>query len=161
MGYSCAAKASYTRDAIIELIAVRISNGMPDGGFFETGREQADGAITGTVWKPTGDGHVTKRGGFRIEADGRVSRFPGLPATLLRTAETIGETQFKANHGTWRERGAALLADLEANRTNAVKSWPSFESVFQGWQRENKIMFAAMPHPTNPELIAALTGMLG
>ncbi len=51
MGYSCAAKARYTLDKLSELIAAPMSNGMPDGGLYEHGRENADGAITGTVWR--------------------------------------------------------------------------------------------------------------
>jgi hypothetical protein len=53
--------------------------------FLEQGREQRDGAITGTVWKMTtssvnDDGievkHCEKSGSFRIDHDGTVKRYP-------------------------------------------------------------------------------------
>lgn len=104
MGYSCTVKASLVLtalQAVIDLEAPhpdKVSNAFP-GGFWEIGRENSDGAITGTVWKETGkiytpaeraavaasQGHnhpewvgnpVRKAGGFRINADGTIARFP-------------------------------------------------------------------------------------
>lgn len=170
MGYSYAARAGYTLDAIGKLIdAIRTekglpdcSNGTPDGGFWEHGREQADGAIVGTVWKPYAPdpSKVERRGSFRIEPNGKVKRFPGLPAALLRQAEAMGEATFKANHGTWRERGAAFLPKLESGEADGKLSWSWFESIFAGWQREARIMFAAMPHANNADMAEALRHML-
>lgn len=162
MGYSYAAKAGYTLDAIGKLIGATTSNGMPDGGFWEHGREQRDGAIVGTVWTPypADPTKVTKRGGFRIEPDGKISRFPGVPTAMKRQAETMGEAMFKATHGTWRERGAAFLANLESGETDGKLSWSSFESIHQGWQREKRIMFAVMPAANDVAMIEALRDML-
>lgn len=109
MGYSCTAKAAYVRDAISELISktypeVKSSNGMPDGGFWEVGRENYDGAITGTVWKPWPEDptRVVRRGGFKIDADGKVVRFPGLPRKILALAEKEGDATYIRNHvRTW------------------------------------------------------------
>ena len=103
MGYSCTAKASLTLTAIEALIDLNYktngtSNATPDGGFFEIGRENADGAITGTVWKPYDAGRVTRRGSFRIDAEGRVVRFPGVPSALLREAEREGAIQFATRY---------------------------------------------------------------
>lgn len=100
MGYSSAAKASLTLDAIGEILDENklrgeTSNGLPHGGFYEIGRENDDGAITGTVWKPYDNiGHVVRQGGFRIEPDGKVKRFPSLKRKLLSLAETRGAVKF-------------------------------------------------------------------
>lgn len=51
MGYSCTAKASFTAEGVRNEIDSKTSNAMPDGGFWEIGREQSDGSITGTVWR--------------------------------------------------------------------------------------------------------------
>ena len=97
MGYSCTAAASFTMDAIGKLIGGIASNAMPDGGFYERGREQPDGAMTGTVWASiAGDpNHCRKRGGFRINPDGKVARFPGLNRGLLTKAERMGAKEYK------------------------------------------------------------------
>ncbi len=107
MGYSCAAKASYTRKAIETLIAARygadrVSNYVPFpefGGFFEIGRETQDGAIVGSVYKTVdAAGHCRRSGGFRIDACGKVARFPGVPRDLLDEAEIIGAREYKEIH---------------------------------------------------------------
>lgn len=162
MGYSCSAKAGFTLDAIEHLIGRQCSNEMPDGGFWETGREQSDGAITGSVWKPY-PADTTKsmlRGYFRIAADGRIIRFPGLPATLQRQAEEAGAKSYRRDHGTWRERAAPFLAGLESGAIIGAESWTWFESIQREWQTEMKIMFAVMPAATNEAMAEALRGML-
>ena len=95
MGYSCSAAASLTMTAIGELIGGESSNGMPDGGFYERGREQPDGAMTGSVYVPVGTNGCRKRGSFRINADGKVTRFPGLTRVLLAKAEAMGAKEYK------------------------------------------------------------------
>lgn len=103
MGYSYTAKAGATLDAVTKLIrettSYTASNAMPDGGFWETGRENGDGAITGTVWRPCGADLVRKRGSFRIEPDGTISRFPGLGAALTTKAEAMGAATYKRIYG--------------------------------------------------------------
>ena len=99
MGYSYAAKAGFTLDALGELIGAEMSNGMPDGGFYETGRENVGGAITGTVWKSAGGNLVTKRGYFNIQPDGFVKAFPGLPAAMLRKAEKMSNEKYAERYG--------------------------------------------------------------
>lgn len=58
--------------------------------FHEIGRENPDGAVTGTVWmavdrfprataEPGVCGRVRQAGSFRIEPDGTVTRFPLVP----------------------------------------------------------------------------------
>lgn len=109
MGYSCNAASAYALDWIRDNVSLALpaksSNGMPDGGFWEVGRENADGAITGTVWKPWAVDplRVVRRGGFRIEPDGRVSRFPGLSAAERAKASEAGRTGYRASYhvGGW------------------------------------------------------------
>ena len=83
MGYSCTQAADYTLAAIHNLIGDPASgNRLLNGGFWERGRENRDGAITGKVWKdcPTKEGFVLLKGTFRIEPTGVISRWPGLTA---------------------------------------------------------------------------------
>jgi hypothetical protein len=44
--------------------------------FYDTGREQRDGAITGQVFRMLPDGMAVRSGSFRIESDGTVTRYP-------------------------------------------------------------------------------------
>ncbi len=46
--------------------------------FCQMGRENRDGAVTGTVYKILKDGSCKTSGSFRIEPEGAVSRFPCL-----------------------------------------------------------------------------------
>ena len=102
MGYSCTAAASFTREAIQTLIEKQhpgqVSNYVPIGalgGFFEIGRERADGAITGSVLKTvSAEGHCRRAGSFKINPDGTVARFPGIGKAILTQAETIGRARY-------------------------------------------------------------------
>lgn len=104
MGYSCTVAAAHTQDRIIALFrskGVKESNGLPSGGFFERGRENPDGSITGSVWRPVR--HYTdaerqeaadrmgmgdhpewvcdphkRSGSYKIAANGMIVRFPDL-----------------------------------------------------------------------------------
>jgi len=87
MGYSCSAKAARVLDAVLEDLTDPngLSNTWTHNGlvyFVERGREQPDGAITGTVLKQTrkvGDNVYYKPcGSIRIEPDGTITRFPTL-----------------------------------------------------------------------------------
>ena len=88
MGYSCAKNANDSLDKINNILQDEYTDKLPtteDGkvidftvpnGFFEIGKENYDGAITGTVWKFIGsycsDGkfNCNKSGSFRIEPSG-------------------------------------------------------------------------------------------
>jgi len=82
MGYSYRASAGRCWDAILAAITdpKGTSNGWEHAGcayFVEQGREQADGAITGTVWRYLPDGqHIRRAGSMRIDPDGRLVRWP-------------------------------------------------------------------------------------
>lgn len=80
MGYSCTQAAGKVLDKISNAAYAKtgLSNGLKDGGFFEVGRENADGRITGMVWKPYSPGFVVKAGGFCIAPHGKILKFPGL-----------------------------------------------------------------------------------
>jgi hypothetical protein len=132
MGYSCTAKAALVLDAVQAIFEQSSpgsgSNRMPGGGFWERGREQADGAITGTTWKlyrvlseaerleaaakqgcpdhPEWIGNpVTRAGSFKIAADGKIVRFPGLSRAQKAAAEAKGAAEYARKYppirATW------------------------------------------------------------
>ena len=122
MGWSCTARAQFALEYINETVCAPLgkgSNSLPGGAFYEIGREKEDGSITGTVWKPTGDDvpclyHETRPNGlpcgqcgglgrvplmrrwrtFRIEADGTVSRFPGLDRATREAAKASADARY-------------------------------------------------------------------
>ncbi len=107
MGYSYSAKAGYVMDELI--IQLQATDSRPDGGndyfsgnvhyFFEHGREQSDGAITGTVWKYTGEKTCRKSGSFKIESNGRISRFIGSSKNQRESAQIAGLLKYYGVHG--------------------------------------------------------------
>ena len=82
MGYSCTKKADDTLARIGKTFA---TDGNPNiltigGGqfFFEHGKEQNDGAITGTLVQCLDRGFCRKVGSVRISPEGQIVRFPAL-----------------------------------------------------------------------------------
>lgn len=100
MGYSCTAKANNVLKFILEDICSKnSSNSWEIDGvehFFEMGKENADGAITGSVHKINPDGvHCKNIGGVRIEPCGKVTRFPSLPkSTRQKIKEELKKGSF-------------------------------------------------------------------
>ena len=103
MGYSCSAKASYVEQAIMNAITDPVGpcNQWTNNGkvyFTERGREQHDGAITGTVMVQTkvvdGKIHCKNGGSLRIEADGTITRFTGLPKKRWAELQAKGLADF-------------------------------------------------------------------
>jgi len=104
MGYSCTTKAMESFDQlIIQLRAagkkIAQSNTWEKNGksyFHEIGREQKDGAVTGTIYRMTdyyyGANHCCKAGYFRIEPDGKITRFP----TATQKQKEVAEIAAKA-----------------------------------------------------------------
>lgn len=92
MGYSYSQKAGFTLDYIYKLLddGLGSSNTWKHDGndyFFERGRENHDGAITGTVWCFQPDGvHLKRSGSVRIESDGSIARFPHIPRHVKQKA---------------------------------------------------------------------------
>ena len=122
MGYSYTVKAGLVMDAVQAIMdrdnpqPNRCQNKLPNG-FWEYGREQPDGAITGTVWKTVrvltdaeraeaaakmGGGAkpdwigdpVVKAGSFKVSKDGKIVRFPQLTKAQKAEAEKMGAAQF-------------------------------------------------------------------
>lgn len=106
MGYSCSAKANYVMDQIAATLR-GLSNTsneiVRNGGFWEIGRENYDGAITGTVWKKVDETHVRRAGTFRIEADGTINRFPTLTKWEKTNCEKVGLEKYKQVYETPRQ----------------------------------------------------------
>lgn len=92
MGYSCSAQAHDTlmkiRDICVkETGKANVFNHKGNSYFWETGRENDDGAITGSINKEiTQDGKemAYQSGTFRIEPDGTITRF-------MRFKEELGK----------------------------------------------------------------------
>lgn len=85
MGWSCTADAMRTYESWSKrcLQQSGTQNSYCVDGvhyFFETGREQADGAITGSVYNLETGRNV---GRFRIDPDGHVERYPKGLRSLL------------------------------------------------------------------------------
>jgi PAS domain-containing protein len=109
MGYSCAAVAAYSEEAMIEVLhetstaeSRKTSNTWDYNGqryFFERGRERDDGAITGTVYRNLPDGvHCRKSGSVRIEPDGKITRWSGSNQDQRQRAEREGGARFQRIH---------------------------------------------------------------
>jgi hypothetical protein len=82
MGWSCSSDAARTveRWTALCVLSTGSSNTWEHKGrtfFFEnSGREHADGAITGTVWRNVGSDRCVRVSSFRIEGDGAMTRGP-------------------------------------------------------------------------------------
>lgn len=100
MGYSCTARASFTLQAIEERFrAGEASNVLTtDGGktvyFSERGRENSDGAVTGTVFLNLPDNMARRAGSYRIEPDGKITRFKGVPKKFWPELEAASEKRY-------------------------------------------------------------------
>jgi len=109
MGWSCRADAMNTMREWEKVcrFTTASSNCYEVNGqryFFETSRtEHDDGAITGSVWKMLPDGRARKSGGFRIEGDGAVKRYPVGMAQALAALE-----------------GAAVLEEQHSNYNRVI-----------------------------------------
>ena len=125
MGYSCAAKAGLVLDAIVritERASDPTSDGMSGGGFYnslpggrwwERGRENGDGAITGTIWGMRPDGqHCFRIGGFKITAEGRITQFPGLTKEQKAEAMEEGAAEYRRRYEV-QERPGGVVHGLE------------------------------------------------
>lgn len=92
MGYSCTRDASNMLGVIGRMLA---TDGNPNvltirgkQYFFERGREQEDGAITGSLMAMLPNEYCRKVGTVRINPDGTIARFPGLTKAAKQQAET-------------------------------------------------------------------------
>lgn len=91
MGYSCSQDAAHTLGVIQHMFRQgKSTNVLTIKGieyFFERGRQQPDGAITGTLFRMLSDDRASKVGAFKINSDGMISKFPALSAGDRKEAE--------------------------------------------------------------------------
>ncbi len=92
MGYSCTAIADRVLEFILNDLNKNVGNGTSNGWFnngdkyfFERGRENDDGAITGQIFLfRANDCWVA--GSVRIEPNGKITRFNQIPLSLRKVA---------------------------------------------------------------------------
>lgn len=107
MGYSCSAKASEVLACITEYCVKSTGSSntwVNENGvkfFFETGREQDDGAITGSVHKFIDDRMCVRAGTFKIDASGKIVRFAGLSKNVKNIAHYDG---MKSYHEKYEQK---------------------------------------------------------
>lgn len=84
MGYSATSSAFNTLELIKGHYNQKITNTLDNGYFWEIGKEQHDGAISGLVFKPyhLDPNKCIKAGTFKIAANGDIVRFTGIPSKL-------------------------------------------------------------------------------
>ena len=113
MGYSCAAIARIVEEKLINQLKAHSGSEIKSSNtwkhkeyyyFAETGREQSDGAITGSVHKMcdfnSTEGNCIKVGTYRIEPNGRVSRFPTASKIDKKSAWSCGISEFNKTFGS-------------------------------------------------------------
>jgi hypothetical protein len=103
MGYSCTVDARDTLAVVYKMFArpqetsVLLIKG--DRYFFERGQENADGAITGSLYKMLPGDHCRKAGRVRINDNGSITSFPGLTKDEREEAEnTMRDMQARNPH---------------------------------------------------------------
>ena len=108
MGRSYTAKAGFALE-FIEKTYYGGSN-FNDTGMFELGPTRPDNAISGSVYKSLGGNIVRKIGSFKVEADGTVSRFPGLGKVARESAREYAEAKYNAIFGRGLTRAVLPVA---------------------------------------------------
>src|SRR5712691_5997096 len=97
MGYSCTKDAADTLAVIEHTFRVKDGHVLTIRGtdhFFERGREQTDGAITGKLMEMLPDDYCRSVGTVRIEPDGTITRFPRLKVMeTVKAEETMRHMQ--------------------------------------------------------------------
>ena len=142
MGWSCTAKAGFTLDGISKTFQGSSNTWNTEKGnfFFETGRENEDGAITGQVWKMInwqGQERCKQSGSFRIEADGTIARFPHLPAWLKKSAVEYGAAEYDRLY--WGPTKAELT-EADNMEIKIRSSWTKVTLyIFRSWGGERKL----------------------
>jgi hypothetical protein len=125
------------------------SNSLPNGGFWEIGREHEDGAVTGTVFKPylQDPGRVVRTGSFRIEPSGKVTRFPTLPRDFLGDCVVRAADRYLSRYQPfegWNSYRAALMTSIEVGMPEA-QAWEKVQTLGAEYQRQNGIAFLTLP----------------
>jgi hypothetical protein len=68
----------------------------------ERGRENEDGAVTGTVfliYEKDGQSYLRRAGGYRIDPEGKVVRFPTTTKAQREAAEKAGAAEYQQTFG--------------------------------------------------------------
>lgn len=125
MGYSCRSEANDTLAILgILLCGGENRNRWEEKGkkhFYEIGKEQADGAITGSIWvhsrtDEAGNEYYQRSSTFRINPDGRLARGPKSWKTALSAREKELKTEAERNSYVSRDwrwyTGSELLTKL-------------------------------------------------
>lgn len=113
MGYSCTAIASFVLEALQERFRHNGSGNCYSVDdktvfFHERGREHYDGAITGTIFKMLGDSNARRVGSYRIESEGVITRFPGIPKKFWEEIQDGGNAKYLSTFGPkWKAAGGA------------------------------------------------------
>lgn len=121
MGYSCSAKADKVREAMMTQLQVgykkKVSNAWKSGKFeyfCEIGREHRDGAITGTVYKSTGENAPCYRvGSIRIEPNGKITQWATSTKAQRDAAETAGLIAFHSQYKSGWNDDEVLQAHIK------------------------------------------------
>jgi len=105
MGYSCSTKAMESFDQIV--IQLKAAGKKTEGSntwgkngivfFHEIGREQKDGAVVGSVTKiydPVRS-YCKKAGSFRVESNGKITRFPTSTKIQRKVAEIAAKAEIE------------------------------------------------------------------
>lgn len=118
MGYGCTLDAGQTERLIQEACAAQngSANQFALNGktyFYQIGRENADGAITGTVLevrpaKDGGEGLCYRVESFRIDPDGRLVRGAKIKA-LLKTPYKMPQAKFENLMNNYKLSGGQLI----------------------------------------------------
>ena len=53
--------------------------------FYEVGKEQIDGSITGTLFQNVDESHARRVGSFKINANGSLARFPRIRRDMMKS----------------------------------------------------------------------------
>jgi hypothetical protein len=92
-GYSCTQAADHMLGVIRHTFGSKDSSNVlilsGERYFYERGRENADGAITGTLMLMLPNDYARNAGSYKIAADGTIVRFPKLTAVQRKECENI------------------------------------------------------------------------
>jgi len=132
MGYSCTVLASYASEKMVQLLQAQHGDcggssntwGGKNAGdlywFEERGREQDDGAVTGSIFKgittePGKPGSCRKCGTYRVNPNGTVARWPGSTKEQREYANLHAQAEFARVFGQ-----ATLDRQLAKYNTGAI-----------------------------------------
>jgi hypothetical protein len=104
MGYSCTAISKIVLDELMKLVEHfgESSNAWKhdqNNYFYDIGREQSDGSITGTVYLMAGQ-YSFKKGSFKINSQGIIERFPAMDKAIKTLAESNGKKIYNERYNS-------------------------------------------------------------